>query len=227
MRAGPVVRAARASVFAALCVLLSALGHQMMSGHPVPWFTLVAGFAVTTVGAWAFARRERGPGTVIIGTLAAQGLLHTAFSRTAGHGAPSGARSAPEWADLLLCGPPNDGSMSQGEAAELLHHAGLGHLAAAAPSHGGGQPGGMLAAHVLAAVLSAVWLSGGERAVFRLLRATTRWLLAPMRWLFSPCPVVAPPARPVRFAHSAQVLRRLLLVRVVPSRGPPVAPAVR
>ncbi|MDT0345397.1 hypothetical protein [Streptomyces litchfieldiae] len=226
MRAGPMVRAARTSVFAALCVLLSALGHQMMSGHPVPWPTLAAGLAATAVGAWAVARRERGPGAVITGTLIAQGLLHTAFSRTGAHGPASGAMSAREWAVLLLCGPPDNGSMSEGEAVELLHHAGVGHLAAA-PSHGGEQPVGMIAAHVLAAVLSALWLWGGERAIFRLLRATTRRLLAPMPWLFPPGPVQAPAARSIRFADSARVPRLLLLVRVVPSRGPPVVPAVR
>ncbi|MDT0346436.1 hypothetical protein [Streptomyces litchfieldiae] len=225
MRASPMVRAARALVFAALCVLLSALAHQTMSGHPVPLPTLAAAGTVTGLGAWAFARRERGPGAVIVGALVTQGLLHTAFTLAGPHGAPRMAMSAREWADLLLCGSPNNGSLSQGEAVELLNHAGLGHLGAA-PSHGGGDPTGMLAAHVLVALLSAVWLWGGERAVFRLLRATTRRLLAPVRWLLSPRPLVAPAAWSTLSAVSDHAPRQLLLVRVVPSRGPPAAPAV-
>ncbi|MET9872472.1 hypothetical protein ABZZ16_41395 [Streptomyces sp. NPDC006386] len=47
MTAGWCARAIRAAVFAAVCVVLAALGHVMMSGDHVPLPTLVAGWAAT------------------------------------------------------------------------------------------------------------------------------------------------------------------------------------
>jgi hypothetical protein len=185
--AGMAVRAARASVFAAMCVLLAALGHVMMSGTPLPRPALAVAFAVTASGSWAFARRERGPVTVIGAAAAVQGLLHVAFALAQPH--------------------------------EVLQHA-----AAPRPAHGPHSGvSGMLAAHLLAALLSAVWLGRGERAVFRLLRAAARRLLAPVLPALSARPP-APPAAPAwRATESGRTPRRLLLVRTIPSRGPPAA----
>jgi hypothetical protein len=50
----------RAAVFAAVCVLLAALGHVLMSGSRVPWWALTAGAAATGVVGWCLAGRERG-----------------------------------------------------------------------------------------------------------------------------------------------------------------------
>ena len=60
MTAGRGVRAVRAAVFAAVCVLLAALGHVLMSRTAVPWWALAAGAAVTGAAAWCLAERERG-----------------------------------------------------------------------------------------------------------------------------------------------------------------------
>ncbi|MEU9703349.1 hypothetical protein [Streptomyces sp. NPDC047981] len=86
---------------------------------------------------------------------------------------------------------------------------------------------GMLAAHLLAALLCGLWLAHGERAAFRVLRALAALLPTP-RLLILRLP--APPHRPrirARRQERARRLRRLLLAHVLTSRGPPpVAAAV-
>ncbi|MER7762973.1 hypothetical protein [Streptomyces sp. NPDC097619] len=90
----------------------------------------------------------------------------------------------------------------------------------------GSSGAGMLAAHLLAALLCALWLARGERAAFRVLGAFAARLLAPL-----------PPARPVPVPHrprvgprpvrAVPVPRGLLLTRALTFRGPPAVPAVR
>ncbi|MFE7773258.1 hypothetical protein ACFU5O_05055 [Streptomyces sp. NPDC057445] len=88
------------------------------------------------------------------------------------------------------------------------------------------SPTGMLAAHLLAALLCGLWLAHGERGAFRVLRALAGWLVAPLRLIFR---LTAPPHRPrihVRRARRAVVLRQLLLVTAFTTRGPPTGTAV-
>ena len=49
MTSGWCGRAMRAAVFAAVCVLLAALGHELMSGGQVPAWALAAGTAATAL----------------------------------------------------------------------------------------------------------------------------------------------------------------------------------
>ncbi|WP_443334290.1 hypothetical protein [Streptomyces sp. McG8] len=64
MSAGGFLRVLRAAVFAAVCVVLAALGHVLMSGEGLPWWVLLSGtFAVGAVG-WAFGAHERRRRTV-------------------------------------------------------------------------------------------------------------------------------------------------------------------
>lgn len=85
---------------------------------------------------------------------------------------------------------------------------------------------GMLAAHLLAALLTGLWLAHGERAAFRVLRAVAGWLAAPLR--LPPAPSVVPgrprprPGRP----RSDRAPGVGLLVHAITSRGPPVGAAV-
>ncbi|MGW1957136.1 hypothetical protein ACWCPI_31010 [Streptomyces sp. NPDC001920] len=79
MTAGWGVRTIRAAVFAAVCVLLAALGHVLMSGDTVPWWTLAAGALVTGGAGWCLAGRERGLPLVVSVVVVAQGGLHAAF----------------------------------------------------------------------------------------------------------------------------------------------------
>lgn len=102
----------------------------------------------------------------------------------------------------------------------------LGTVTAGPAQHAGGGMTGMLAAHLLAALLMGLWLSAGERGAFRLGRAVTARLLAPLLLLLRlACPPHRPRLRPVR-AGSAQRLRQLLLVHALTSRGPPAGIAV-
>lgn len=80
MTAGRCSRTVRAAVFAAVCVLLAALSHVMMSGSPVPTWMMAAGLAVTGVAGWCLAGRERGLPLIVAVVVTAQTLLHSAFS---------------------------------------------------------------------------------------------------------------------------------------------------
>ncbi|EFL29666.1 conserved hypothetical protein [Streptomyces viridochromogenes DSM 40736] len=206
MTAGGCSRTLRAAVFAAVCVLLASLGHVMMSEIAVPWWAMAAGATATGGTAWRLADRERGPALVGSVAVATQALLHAFFSlaqpvgpAAAGHGSGT---------------PHSMGAMD---------HVGAAH----APDHGMGgvSSSGMLAAHLLAALLCALWLAHGERAAFRILRALAGWLMAPLRLLLR---LPAPPHRPrVRARNrSPRKPRRLLLSHAITSRGPPKGTAV-
>ncbi|MGW1519608.1 hypothetical protein [Streptomyces sp. NPDC002287] len=66
MTSGRCCRAVRAALFAAVCVLLAATGHLLMSGRPVPWWALAGAFAATAAGSWALAAGERGRRAVTV-----------------------------------------------------------------------------------------------------------------------------------------------------------------
>ncbi|MFB1048252.1 PE-PGRS family protein [Streptomyces chrestomyceticus] len=255
MIAGHVLRGLRAGVFAAVCVLLAALGHALMSDAPVPWWVLLGAVTATALGAWSLAARERGPLFVTSLTLATQAALHCAFSfgqsvaatlsATAATGGEQGSL-AQRWAASLMCGTV--GPIPQREAEQLLREAGIGRrygeamadMHASHSAHGAqaahdmhAMPGtdgsmtGMIAAHVLVALLSAWWLCGGERAAFRVVRTVSVRLFVPLALVLrAVLPEPPRPARPVR-REPRQPLRRLILVHVIWLRGPPRETAVR
>ncbi|WBO62865.1 hypothetical protein [Streptomyces camelliae] len=253
MTAGWCSRTVRAAVFAACCVLLTALGHVMMSGTAVPWWAMTAGVVATGGMAWRLAGRERGPLLVVSVAVATQAVLHSSFSlaQAVAHPAPSGGRSlAQQWLTYLLCGSPS-GAGSMGEMNSMghdmaamhsmpsmgsMHSMGsmgsMDHMASAAPvgavAHdmAAMSSTGMLLAHLLAALLCALWLAYGERAAFRILRAVAGWLFAPLCLLLR---LPVPPHRPrvrARRAESDRAPRRLLLTHAITSRGPPAGTAV-
>jgi hypothetical protein len=91
---------------------------------------------------------------------------------------------------------------------------------------GGSSSFGMLAAHLLAALLCGLWLAYGEKAAFRILRAVAGWLAAPLRLLLA---LPAVPDRPrVRIGRrrSDRAPRLLLLTHAITTRGPPLRAAV-
>ena len=67
MHAGSVLRLLRAGAFAAVCVMLAALGHAMTSGRTVPGWMLAVGWAGTAGVAWFLTGKERGP--LLVGAL--------------------------------------------------------------------------------------------------------------------------------------------------------------
>ncbi|WP_256104514.1 hypothetical protein [Streptomyces sp. ODS05-4] len=231
MTSGRCCRAVRAATFAAVCVLLAAVGHILMSGAPVAPPALAAAFTATGLLAWAATGRERTAAAVTAATVAAQAVLHAAFSLAQTLAAPAAAAEGTllsRWAGHLLCRPPAPPD-------PLVHHpAGTAHhhtpLAAAMPAGhdmAALSPTGMLAAHLLAALLCGLWLAYGERAAFRALRAVAGWLAAPLRLalhLSAPPATAAGPRRP-RHRRTAARLRRLLLSCAHGTRGPPVGTA--
>ncbi|MER5662362.1 hypothetical protein [Streptomyces mirabilis] len=227
MTAGWGLRTMRAAVFAAVCVLLAALGHVLMSGSTVPWWTMAAGFAATTGVGWCLAGRERGLALVVAAAVVAQGALHSAFSLAQSAASGAGTGSVAHAMSGMSMGSMSMDAMDMGSIGSMStgrsEHAG--HLAQLAHGTGGTSSFGMLAAHALAAVLSGLWLAYGERAAFRVLRAVAGWLAAPLRLLLAlPAPPRRPSLRPTR--ERSERVPRLPLAHTIISRGPPAGIAV-
>ncbi|MBO1283704.1 hypothetical protein G6W47_03675 [Streptomyces sp. CAI-21] len=219
MSVGRGLRTVRCALFALVCVLLAALAHVMMSGSAVPWWALGTGATAGAAIAWCLAGRERGLLLVSSVVAATQLALHEWFT----------------YAQRLL--PPaatakGHSVHAEGVAAahEHLHH--LGHPGLDVPATGAGpvpegfSSAGMMTAHILAALLSGLWLAHGERAVFRILRALASRLTVPARLLHDrpETPVRARvPACRHRVPHGP---RLRLLTHAITSRGPPGTAAV-
>lgn len=94
----PTLRAARAAVFAALCVLVGAVGHDAFSVGAIPvWALLVGGGAVFLVVA-PLTQRERGLPAILVLMGAVQVGLHELFAaaqRSADHMSMPMAMSMP------------------------------------------------------------------------------------------------------------------------------------
>ncbi|MGW3910353.1 hypothetical protein ACWEBX_02355 [Streptomyces sp. NPDC005070] len=254
MTAGWCTRMLRAVMFAAVCVVLAALGHVMMSGSPVTWWALAGSGAGMAGAGWSLAGRERGLPLIVSVVVLAQGVLHSAFSvaqsltAAADAGPGRSAGGAMDGMDAMAMGAMDSMNMnsmdsmgggSMGMDAMGLDAVGTGSMGGGSMGSGtmahvlpwgaeAGSPSsiGMVAAHLLAALLCGLWLAHGERAVFRVLRAVAGRLAAPLRLLLAP-PV--PPYRPtlrVRRRSSDRAPRLLLLVHAITSRGPPVGTAV-
>ncbi|MDQ0937680.1 hypothetical protein [Streptomyces turgidiscabies] len=224
MTAGWGTRTLRAAVFAAVCVLLAALGHVLMSGSSVAWWTLAAGALVTGGAGWCLTGRERGLPLVVGVVMVAQGALHSAFSFA--QGMETGPAGMPmDSMDMAHAGADMGMGMGMGtgtDAGAGVGHAAHGHFALDVLS----SSYGMLAAHTLAALLCGLWLAYGERAAFRILRAVAGRLAAPLRLVLAlPALPDRPRLRPRR-GRSGRAPRRLELVHTITSRGPPTGIAV-
>ncbi|WP_042415654.1 hypothetical protein [Streptacidiphilus anmyonensis] len=195
------LRVVRALPFAAVCVLVSALGHVCAGGGPVPLPTLLVGLVLVALPAAALAGRERGLPAIAGGLAVGELGLHTLFHLTA-HGGGSGMAGMPAMAGnssdpiarlaaTLLCGP-----LPQGKTAwQIVADAGLDpHLYAASAAATGGTAAttpwtllgltpAMLVGHLLAALVAGWWLRRGEAALFRLLALAVEPLRALVRQL--------------------------------------------
>jgi len=226
MTAGWCARTIRAAVFAAVCVVLAALGHVLMSGSTVPWWTMGAGFAATSGVGWCLAGRERGLMLVVSAVSLAQGALHWTFSLAQPAASGSGTNSVAHHmsGDPIGTHMGSTGSMGSVDMGHSAHTDQLGHMA---HDMGGTSSFGMLAAHTLAALLSGLWLAHGERAAFRVLRAVAGWLAAPLRLpiaLSAAPPHHRPRLRPTR--ERSERVPKLTLAHTIISRGPPAGTAV-
>ncbi|MFF4265748.1 hypothetical protein [Streptomyces virginiae] len=226
------MRATRAAIFAAMCVALGAMGHSFMSGTDIPFFALMGAFGVTGGFAWLAAGRRRGPVGITAAVLSVQGVLHLVFSGSAA--AKPFAAPAPMHGHHPV--PAADAGAMAAEApgsADMAHMAGTTGTAGATgmadmadmAGHGGA---GMIAAHVLAALLCAAWLARGEAAVFRLARVLATAALHAARPLARALALVrarvaALPARPVLPTpyERPRRLRGAVHAHAVVRRGPP------
>ncbi|MBH1936951.1 hypothetical protein I5Q34_22225 [Streptomyces sp. AV19] len=248
-QAGQVPRTLRAAVFAAGCVLLAALGHVLMSGVDVPWWAVIAALSGTGGCAWFLAGRERGPLLVTLATVGAQAGLHFFFtvaqnvSLAGASAGPATGTGTPSLLSGMLCG--SNATAGTGMSG-MSGHSGMSGMSgmdgmsgmAGMPAHDGmqmdmlgmhGSHGaiGMWSAHLLAALVLGVWLSGGEHAVFRVGRAACARLVAPLLVLLrGPLPTPGPPRVRAGLARAAQRLRQLLYAYALVTRGPPAPLAV-
>ncbi|MFF7186695.1 hypothetical protein ACFZAR_15895 [Streptomyces sp. NPDC008222] len=225
MTAGRCSRTLRAAVFAVACVLLAALGHVLMSGRDVPAWALGTGVAVTGAAGWCLAGRERGLPLIVTVVVAAQTALHSAFTFAqpmSGGQVDTGMNGMPGM------GSTDMGSMDMGAGMAPMRMGSMDMSRTDALGHpmGGSWSSGMVAAHLLAALLCGLWLAYGEKAAVRILRAMAGRLAAPLRLLFTLPRTPDRPGPRVRRRRSERAPRLLLLVHAIISRGPPAGTAV-
>ncbi|NJP29286.1 hypothetical protein FLW53_34820 [Microbispora sp. SCL1-1] len=175
---GSSLRALRAAVFAAACVLVSAAMHMLAGGAPVRGGTLVAAMALTWLGAFLLAGRQRGLGVLLSASFGAQYGMHHLFTLGAAHASPS----------------PWTGEHGTG-LGMLLIHAALAVLSAWVLEHG--ESALAMIVHL------AVTPVRGLRAVLRVLASALVDIAAP-----SPRPVVEPLLRVPRRSDFVVVVAR-------------------
>lgn len=206
-RAGWTLRGARAAIFAAVCVGVSAAGHVWMSGDAIPLWAVALAFAALTASGYALAgRRPRGilsiSALMLLGELGQHYLFAAAQSAAAGS-----SMSAPATTEFV-------------SGRVLPASAWICDMPASGMRHGGV---GMIAAHVGAGLLAAWWLRNGDAAVFRLLQ-TLGVLAAPLLLLIWPDTLVVPDflrAAPAFADAHVRARYNRLLSTVVARRGPP------
>ncbi|MEU2162442.1 hypothetical protein [Streptomyces sp. NPDC019208] len=206
------------------------MGHSFTSGHDLPPAAVLGALALTAAGGWLAGTRRRRALPIGAALLGVQGALHLLFARSEPHrtggplthhhmGAGSGTTAAAVSAD--------------GAGAASAHPAGtpadpLADVAAQLTQLTTG-PVGMLAAHVLAAAVCALWLARGEAAFFRLARTVGTVCaapFAPLRLLLAVVRVPEPP-RPARPGHRTRRLHGVVLTHSLSRRGPPGGPTTR
>ncbi|MEV4995142.1 hypothetical protein [Streptomyces niveus] len=211
------MRALRAAILAAVCVTLAAVGHSSASTHELPLGVLALAFAVIAGLSWLAGGRRRGVGFIGPAVLTAQAALHVTFAAAGAHGAMPSAGHGHAQADM---GETGTGAGAGAEGA----------VGAVLTAVGDTSPG-MLAAHLLAGAVCALWLARGEAAFFRLAETVAAFAFTPLGLLLAaPRPLAVPP--PVRPRHRTRAPHRprgTVLAHAVSRRGPPAhgASAIR
>ncbi|MDJ0461434.1 hypothetical protein [Streptomyces sp. H27-C3] len=208
------VRALRAALFAAVCVMAAAMGHSFTSGREVSVPGLLVAFAITAGVAWAAGHRQRGLLTIGGGLLAVQGALHLIYGTAQGSG---GHHTGPA---------PHAAAMDQlaTDQAAMDHGATV-----AALTQPLGSSLSMTAAHLAAALICGLWLARGEAAFFRLAYALGTLAFTPLRLLLAV--VRVPGLARSRLPRGRRAPRRhgrgAVLAHTLSRRGPPRAPVPR
>ncbi|MER7914154.1 hypothetical protein [Streptomyces sp. NPDC096068] len=229
------LRALRAALFAVVCVALAAVGHSSMSAHRLPATALLGAFAVTAAVAWAAAGRRRGTPAIAGALLTLQGALHVLFSTTGAHGSTTGAPGGSAAAHHATHGTHavhGTHAMHHGTAVPAAGAEGAASaldpaVAQAVDSATASGPG-MVAVHLLAALLCGLWLAHGEAAFFALARAALAYAFTPLRLLRALVRVPDAPRGPVRRARrNAHRPHTVVLAHTLSRRGPPRPSAPR
>jgi hypothetical protein len=174
-----------------------------MSGDTLSGWSVGYAFAGVTAGAWWITGRERGALAVTGATVITQFLLHALFTLS----------------QLLPGTDPAAASGMTGMATTSMHATAVAHAAHTWSPR-------MVLAHLLAALVCALWMWRGEAAVFRLGRALTAFVAEPLRLACALARALAAPSShgPVRVRAvfgPVRRLRRPALRYAVTRRGPP------
>ncbi|MFI7106122.1 hypothetical protein ACIBK9_07450 [Nonomuraea sp. NPDC050227] len=213
--ARPVVRALRAAVFTAVCVLASAALHTLVGGTAIAPGPLALAVAATFAAAYAAGSRPRGWAPLLAMCVAAQYGLHELFdaSESARYGL----------SHLLDASSPSFGGPLAGPFGGQFGGPSAGSPAGAV-AHGHGSSG-MVVIHLAVAVSSSWWLARGDAALAALLRLSTirlaRLWAVLCAWLSVLAPPPAGPARACPLWPPVAGHRALLLAPVLSRRGPP------
>ena len=228
------LRALRAALFAVVCVTLAAVGHSSMSAHRLPALALLGAFALAAAVAWAAAGRRRNGPTIAGALFGLQGALHAVFAMAGSHAGDTGHPAAATGTHGTsgaygmhgMAGTHGMSAMIDPPADPTATATGVGSgmdadaLMTMVMSAGTGS--GMLAAHLLAALLCGLWLAHGEAAFFTLARAALAYAFTPLRLLFARVRVPDAPRRPVRRARrNAHRPHTVVLAHTLSRRGPP------
>ncbi|MFF3836799.1 hypothetical protein [Streptomyces sp. NPDC001930] len=190
-----------------------------MSAHQLPALALLGAFTVTAAAAWAAAGRRRGAPTIAGALFVLQGALHLLFSLAGSRAGDTGhpTATAPHGMAGMHAMHGMHGMAGADGAAGM---AGPHDMSATAMFLDMGT--GMLAAHLLAAILCGLWLAHGEAAFFTLARAALAYAFTPLRLLFARVRVPDVRRRPVRRARrSAHRPHTVVLAHTLSRRGPP------
>jgi hypothetical protein len=228
------LRAVRAAVFAALCVVMSGTTHVLLSREPLPLPVIAAVAASVFAVAYALGGRERGYtaiAAVLIPLELASDTLFNAGQRTC-YG-PGGGPVTGSWRSLheaIVCqGGGAGGSLAGGSFTGGA--LGSGSLAARTTASAAAglsvSPWLRLAAHVAVGLAAALLLRSGEAWLHRSLRTVFRPLLRPLLVALAALAARLPERRPARpAAPRARLLPALpLLLHSLVRRGPPVLAA--
>ncbi|MGW9439712.1 hypothetical protein [Streptomyces sp. NPDC055607] len=198
-----------------------------MSAHGLPVTALLGAFAVTAAVAWAGAGRRRGAPTIAGALLILQGALHVLFSTTGTHGGTTTHRgghagTAHHHATHGMTGMTGATGTAEGTTSAL--DPAIAQVVDSATASGPG----MLAVHLLAALLCGLWLAHGEAAFFALARAALAYAFTPLRLLRALVRVPDAPRGPVRRARrNAHRPHTVVLAHTLSRRGPPRPSAPR
>jgi hypothetical protein len=215
----PRLRAARAGLFAALCVTLSSTSHVLMAHKPLPLTVVLGAFAAVFALAYALGARERGFWAISGMMVPLELAVDTVFT--------SGQQSC-----YGPTGGPVTGSWRSLHEAVVCHGGQVGSRlptvspAQAATAHAttSALPWLLLAVHVAVGLLASWWLRRGETAVHRLLRAVAVAAFRPLLLAVAAAGAVPGTAvgRVRRTAPAAGGLTARPLLHSVVRRGPPL-----